>query len=284
MKKRDKKQLLPGIVVAAAISFLVFLYAPVDLYCSNISEFWFDFGILIRASLGLFLISTVVLLLIYIVLWLIHPVLYRIGLAGGFLGLICTYIQGNFLIRNLPPLDGTTIRWEEYTFLRTEDFILWGIGFVVVVLMYIFLKKDLLSKTVMYLSGGLTLMLLITAVSVVFTSGALQEKVHYQYGADEQFVMSEDQNFVILLLDTVDSRTITELLDEHPEYSEVFRDFTYFENTVGAYSCQETGMKMMNPLMITARGCTRSPHCFRHCRNVATIWNSVILNCIWIPN
>lgn len=54
MKKRDKKQLLPGIVVAAAISFLVFLYAPVDLYCSNISEFWFDFGILIRASLGLF--------------------------------------------------------------------------------------------------------------------------------------------------------------------------------------------------------------------------------------
>ena len=80
MKKRDKKQLLPGIVVAAAISFLVFLYAPVDLYCSNISEFWFDFGILIRASLGLFLISTVVLLLIYIVLWLIHPVLYRADL------------------------------------------------------------------------------------------------------------------------------------------------------------------------------------------------------------
>ena len=34
MKKRDKKQLLPGIVVAVAISFLVFLYAPVDLYCS----------------------------------------------------------------------------------------------------------------------------------------------------------------------------------------------------------------------------------------------------------
>lgn len=47
----------------------------------------------------------------------------------------------------------------------------------------------------MYLSGGLTLMLLITAVSVVFTSGALQEKVHYQYGADEQFVMSEEPEF-----------------------------------------------------------------------------------------
>ena len=101
----------------------------------------------------------------------------------------------------------------------------------------------------MYLSGGLTLMLLITAVSIVFTSGALQEKVHYQYGADEQFVMSEDQNFVILLLDTVDSRTITELLDEHPEYSEVFRDFTYFENTT-------LRLKKKRNLTLQTKSCT----------------------------
>ena len=239
MKKRDKKQLLPGIVVAVAISFLVFLYAPVDLYCSNISEFWFDFGILIRASLGLFLISAIVLLVIYTVLWLIHPVLYRIGLAGGFLALLCTYIQGNFLVKNLPPLDGTTIDWDSYTVLRTEDLVLWGIGLLVVVLMFIFLKKDLLSRTVMYLSGGLTLMLLITAVSVALTSGALQERARYQIGGDEQFAVSEDQNFIILVLDTVDSRTFAGLLETHPEYAGEFRDFTYFENTVGAYSCTE---------------------------------------------
>lgn len=239
MKKRDKKQLLPGIVVAVAISFLVFLYAPVDLYCSNISEFWFDFGILIRASLGLFLISAIVLLVIYTVLWLIHPVLYRIGLAGGFLALLCTYIQGNFLVKNLPPLDGTTIDWDSYTVLRTEDLVLWGIGLLVVVLMFIFLKKDLLSRMVMYLSGGLTLMLLITAVSVALTSGALQERARYQIGGDKQFAVSEDQNFIILVLDTVDSRAFAELLKTHPEYASEFKDFTYFENTVGAYSCTE---------------------------------------------
>ena len=239
MKKRNKKQLLPGIVVAVAVSFLVFFYAPVDLYCSNISEFWFDFGILFRAALGLFVISTVVLSLVYLCLWLIHPVLYRIGLAGGLLGLLCTYIQGNFLVKNLPPLDGTTIDWEDYTVLRTEDLILWGIGLVVVVLLYIFLKKDLLSKTVMYLSGGLTLMLLITAVSVVFTSGALQERDHYQIGADNEFAVSGEQNFIILVLDTVDSRDFAKLLETHPEYAEKFKDFTYFENTVGAYSCTE---------------------------------------------
>lgn len=54
MKKRDKKQLLPGIVLSVAVGFLVFLYAPIDLYCSNADEFWFDFGILFTAALGLF--------------------------------------------------------------------------------------------------------------------------------------------------------------------------------------------------------------------------------------
>ena len=239
MNKRDKKQLLPGIVIAIAIAFLVFLYAPVDLYCSNISEFWFDFGILITASLGLFLIAALVMCLAYFVMWLIHPVLYRIGLAGGFIVLISTYIRGNFLVKNLPPLDGTTINWNNYTVIRTEDLILWGIVAVIAILMCVFLKKDLFSKTVMYVSGALTLMLLITALSETFTSGALNERAHYQIGGDKQFVMSEDQNFVILLLDSVDARTFTELLADHPEYNEGFRDFTYFENTVGAYSCTE---------------------------------------------
>ena len=175
--------------------------------------------------------------LAYIVLWLIHPVAYRIGLAGGFIALICTYVQGNFMVKNLPPLDGSTIDWGNYTALRTEGIILWTVVAVITAAMCIFLKKELFTKTVMYLSTCLTLMLLVTAVSVTLTSGVLQEKAHYQIGADKEFVMSDDQNFVILLLDTVDARTFSKLLEDHPEYNKDFQDFTYFENTVGAYSC-----------------------------------------------
>ena len=39
MKKRDKKQLLPGIVLSVAVGFLMFLYAPIDLYCSKQMNF-----------------------------------------------------------------------------------------------------------------------------------------------------------------------------------------------------------------------------------------------------
>ena len=45
---------MPGIFISLAISFLLFLYAPVDLYCANTAEFWFDFSTLLITALGMF--------------------------------------------------------------------------------------------------------------------------------------------------------------------------------------------------------------------------------------
>lgn len=49
--------------------------------------------------------------------------------------------------------------------------------------------------------------------------------------------MSGEQNFVIFMLDAADSREFSYLLEQNPEYRDIFADFTYYENTVGAYSC-----------------------------------------------
>ncbi len=109
---------MPGIFISLAISFLLFLYAPVDLYCANVSEFWFDFSTLLITALGMFAACFAVLMVLYLIAMLIHPYVYRIALAGRLTLFICTYIQGNFMIDKLPPLDGTTIKWENYTILR----------------------------------------------------------------------------------------------------------------------------------------------------------------------
>ncbi len=98
-KKIKKQQLLPGIFISLAISFILFIYAPVELYCSNLDEFWFDFGVLMRLALSMFAVSMILMTLGYVILLLIHPVVYRLGLAAGLLLLVCTYVQGNFLIR-----------------------------------------------------------------------------------------------------------------------------------------------------------------------------------------
>lgn len=236
-KEKQKKDWLPGVLMAAAISFLLFLYAPVDLYCSNIDEFWFDFDVLLRMAAMMFGIGLVTLTLLYLLAAWIHPYLYRIGLAVGLAVLLITYVQGNFLVGNLPVLDGTSISWEDYSALQTESVILCIVVLAVVVLLFLLLKKQLFGKACMYISACLSLMLLVTAITEVFGSDALEPKLKLQISTKNEFVMSGEQNFVIFILDAADSREFSYLLEQNPEYRDIFADFTYYENTVGAYSC-----------------------------------------------
>lgn len=236
-KEKQKKDWLPGVLMAAAISFLLFLYAPVDLYCSNIDEFWFDFDVLLRMAVMMFGISLVTLTLLYLLAAWIHPYLYRIGLAVGLAVLLITYVQGNFLVGNLPVLDGTSISWEDYSALQTESVILCIVVLAIVVLLFLLLKKQLFGKACMYISACLSLMLLVTAITEVFGSDALEPKLKLQISTKNEFVMSGEQNFVIFMLDAADSREFSYLLEQDLEYRDIFADFTYYENTVGAYSC-----------------------------------------------
>lgn len=236
-KEKQKKDWLPGVLMAAAISFLLFLYAPVDLYCSNIDEFWFDFDVLLRMAAMMFGISLVTLTLLYLLAAWIHPYFYRIGLAVGLAVLLITYVQGNFLVGNLPVLDGTSISWEDYSTLRTESVILCIVVLTIVALLFLLLKKQLFGKACMYISACLSLMLLVTAITEVFGSEALEPKLKLQISTKNEFVMSGKQNFVIFMLDAADSREFSYLLEQNPEYKDIFADFTYYENTVGAYSC-----------------------------------------------
>ena len=237
MKKRDKKQLLPGIVVAVAVSFLVFFYAPVDLYCANTAEFWFDFSTLLLTAFGMFAVSFVLCMIVYLIAFLVHPYVYRITLAGGLVLFICTYVQGNFMIDKLPPLDGSSIWWGKYDNLRNDTLILWGVVLTIVIGGMIVLRKQKFDNVVMFISGCMTLMLLVTACSAVFTSEAWKSKVHLYISEENEFHMSEDENVVIFVLDTADSREFTSLLEDHPEYRSMFSDFTYYENMMGNYSC-----------------------------------------------
>ena len=43
LKQLNKQELWAGIWVLAALLFMLFVYAPTELYCYNMDEFWFDY-------------------------------------------------------------------------------------------------------------------------------------------------------------------------------------------------------------------------------------------------
>lgn len=234
-RKRTLKPVLAGVILSAAISFMLFLYAPLELYFANKKEFWFDFYRLGSVMLLVFLVMAVAGSFVFFILCLIHERLYQVGLAAGFVVFLAVYIQGNFLIKNLPSLDGTAFDWSQYGGERIKSVIVCLTAMAVVLLLIHFLHMEKFYHVVKIVSSCIVLVLSVTLVSLCIRNDGLEKK-RMQVTTHNLYEMSDDQNFIILLLDAVDARNMTELLEQNPEYREMFSDFNYYPNMMGAYS------------------------------------------------
>ena len=244
-QNRKFRRLLPGLAVAFAACFLLFLYAPLELYLTNPLEFWFTAGQMLPYALGLFAIFFVVLALLLAAAERISPKLFTALTALGFIALVCTWIQGSFLVRSLPALNGEVVDWGAYPAPRIASLLLW---LIVAAIVFIVLRKlgaARFKTLVCFGSLALSLLLAITLGGLALTGGH-REKAQAVTCTDEgMFTWSEDENFLILVLDAVDGLAFEQVLDRDPAYPEVFADFTYFKNTVGGYPYSQCSIPLI---------------------------------------
>lgn len=236
MIKRVCKDATAGICITVAMCFLYFIYAPLELYFTNIDEFWFDLSLLLTAMGVTFLMAVVICVSVMAFLCAKVRKLYNVVTIVCAIIYIATYIQGNFLVKNLPPLDGTAIDWSEYPAERIKSIVVWIAVTVLVLLIIRIIGTDRIRMIIKWGSCGVTAMLLVTLISLCIMSKGYESKANLTASAKDLFEVSENQNFIILLLDAVDSTTFSELLVDHPEYEDIFEDFTYYRNTMGVYS------------------------------------------------
>lgn len=178
-----------------------------------------------------FLISMLVMGLLCV--W--NRTLYRAAVAVYTIAFLCTYIQGNYLAGRLPPLDGSPVSWDMYDYQRMYTVILWVVVIILVLAAIKIFHMEKFVKGAGFLSAGISLMLFITIIVVCITNKGLERKLAISASTNYEFEMSTDQNYIILLLDSVDGKRMSEMMEEHPEYKETFSDFTCYENTMSAY-------------------------------------------------
>ena len=226
----------PAAVLVLALSFLLTVYGPLELFFTNIREFPFDFSALFPVLLKLFLLVTAVGLLGFSFCYALHIRLYDTVLVIAAVGFVCTYVQGMFLSGHLPPLDGRPIRWNEYFAQDAASVLLWlAVGTAAVVLV----RKLHMERIYRLITGCalfLSAILLVTLVTVGIQTGGFAKKTQAVMTKDFQFEMSTEQNFVIFVVDAVDSAAFRQLLEgDDPQFADTLEDFTYYPNTVGAY-------------------------------------------------
>ena len=136
--KEKRAGILPGLVCAFSLCFLLFVYAPFELYLTNQLEFWFTAGQLLKPALLLFAGGLALLVLLLFLARRFGGGAYLWLLAALWLALLCTWIQGSYLVFDLPALNGTEVWWGGFPLDRAMSIGLWVVLGAAVVLL---LKK-----------------------------------------------------------------------------------------------------------------------------------------------
>ncbi|MBQ6946818.1 MAG: sulfatase-like hydrolase/transferase, partial [Clostridia bacterium] len=162
--------------------------------------------------------------------------------------LLLIYIQGNFLVSGLPPLDGTAVDWNAQPLQRYLSI---GIGaaLLAVTLFAALRFYKLFRKIVLWGSAGLTAMLAITLGTLLMTTPVIHKESLLKPTGYNAFEYSTDTNLIVLVIDAVDGNELAKTMDNNPEFKETFRDFTYFNNALAGYPFTRNSL----PLMLTGQ-------------------------------
>ena len=226
--------MLFGILLSFITSFMLFVFAPLEIYFSNQSEFFYDVWIMLPPLLALFLIFGAASSIFFVIIdrFKISRIIYGVYAASFF----SMYVQGNYMVSKLQHIKGEQLEWNDYKEQRIESIILWSICFVFVFVLYK-MKKDDFAKILSYPICFIGMILAVTLITSGITTGGFKVKTIYSNTATSEGLLnlSNNENFLILLLDKVDAREVNALIKETPEYSDAFKDFIFFTNAESGY-------------------------------------------------
>ncbi len=225
--KKNKEILL----LSLAISFMVFIHEQINIYSSNIDDIWFD----LYQLLPLIILEFILLFIaIGIVLFLIKKYknkLYKIIYLIIFSLFVSLYIEGNFLTKFLPSLEGNKIIWSDYTLMMFISLVVWILPLVLV---FLFLKKYKymkVKKASIYTVTLIILMLFVSLISMGFRKNVFVRKLNTVTTQVNLENISKNKNFIVIMLDTINGYDFEKALKETGN-PDMFEDFTNYADVM----------------------------------------------------
>ena len=207
------------------LTFTCCIFAPLELYITNASNFPFNTQTLLRPIILFFLVTFLIVLLLNIFLQKhIFIVALTFSLGAGF------YIQGNWMQVDYGIMDGGAIDWNSYGSWGIINGIIWIFILIIpVVLCFIIKNKQFYRSFLTYISCGAIIMQCITLAVVAFTTDTEKNLVYVEKD-EEMYQLSQEKNIVVMLFDAFQASYFRQVLDEIPEAKKHFDGFTFFDN------------------------------------------------------
>lgn len=225
-------------LTAFCLSFTLFIFGPLEILSGIWADVWFDVMHIIGLAFLLFVTCFMIILFGGLACSMVFPKLLPWYEVVVFAISLAFYVQGNFLKSDFGTLDGNSVDWSAY---RVDGMISMTVWVGIIVLMLAFAKKRGYQR---FKDVSRLIMIFILLIQVVtlgilgLTSDMLHIKDNPEYSTENEFVYSKENNMIVLVLDAYDSQVFNYIL-ENPEgvdYTQQFENFTYYPNTVGAFS------------------------------------------------
>lgn len=252
MFSKKNKYLPISIASSFSIIFSVFLFKPIVLYVNNADDLWFNiFSLLIPAVL----FSIVASIILAVILQLLSKFrkLYIIINVAILATDICFVLQSEILNLGYASLrlDGTQIDWSEYFMYGILSTAAWLVIFALAASLIIIFSNH--WKNIITI-GCICIFLVgvIVSTTVIITSDKKLNKSLYNVTTNGVYELSQKDNTVIFMLDTIDYAMYEKYISEHPETKEELNGFTEYSNVVtcGAYT------NLALPCMLSGKMCS----------------------------
>lgn len=217
---------LKRVVAPALLVVLPFcLFGPFTIFSGNEAEFSAPFGAIVRPLL---LAGAAVALALAVIGVALRSHMFRAYLAVLFAFGLALWIQGNFLVADYGPLDGTAIDFSRESWRNPYELALW-IGLPVVCL----LAAKHVARVAPFASAALVA---VQMVALAAASARLDEPAEWKGPSEGMFELSRKQNIIHIVLDAFQSDFFHEILNENRKgLDDKLSGAVFFADHTGAF-------------------------------------------------
>lgn len=228
-----KKRIIFALVMCIFFTFVVLTGPAIEVYGNNS-----DSLVLPLQEVGWipFVFNGILAVILACALSTLKGKRFLIALLVVFCITLASYIQAFFMNHGMMPADGGYIGWHEWYFVR--KMIGSGIVWFAIIAIPLMLSRE---HRMAWLKGTTVVAVCVivmqaAGVMSVFAESNEANQIHegrpYVTQGD-LYTVSPSKNVIMFVVDSYDTRTLEELIDQDPHLLDEFTDFTYFPNTLG---------------------------------------------------
>ena len=211
-KKSPKERFFTALCPSLSLSFLLFLFGPLDL--AHIAESYVDFNVHEILSFCL-MFWGITFLAMFLVSWIPGGKLHA-WISSLITGLtLAFYIQGNYLNPDLGTLDGKIIDWEGYGDNALINLAIFCLIVTVPFIVHYFSRK-IWKRFVIFLSLLLVIMQIVPLSITLVKNRPVTNEVRYRVMKDKEYVIGKE-NIIVFILDYTGPEEMYNMLKLFPD-------------------------------------------------------------------